>query len=80
MSFANRIHQDVTGFLFEFLMVAQAVIEKIALPTHAMLSGDELFPVLDGVLHSRFARERNDRMQMIRAISRHSRQCQMNLS
>ncbi len=47
-------------------MVAQAVIEKIALPIHAMLSGDELFPVLDGVFHSRFARERNDRMQMIR--------------
>ena len=47
-------------------MVAQAVIEKIALPIHAMLSGDELFPVLESPFHSRFARERNDRMQMIR--------------
>src|SRR6266496_570699 len=65
-SFANRIHQYVASFLLQFMMVAQAVIEEIALPIHAMLSGDELFPVLDGVFHSRFARERNDRMQMIR--------------
>ena len=48
------------------MMVAEAVIEKIALPIHAMFSSDELFPVLDGVFHSPFPRERNDRMQMIR--------------
>src|SRR5262249_53238730 len=47
-------------------MVAQAVIEKIALPIHAVFSGDELFPVLDGCCHSRFARERHDRVEMIR--------------
>ncbi len=47
-------------------MIAQAVIEEIALPIHAMISGDKLLPVFDGRLHSRFARERNNRMQMIR--------------
>jgi hypothetical protein len=47
-------------------MVAQAVIEKIALPLHAMFSGNELLPVLDGRLHSRFTREGNNRVQMIR--------------
>ena len=47
-------------------MVAQAVIEKIALPIHAMLSGNEFLPVLDGCCHPRFARERNDRVEMIR--------------
>src|SRR5882724_3173853 len=65
-SFANRIHQDVAGFLVQFVMVAQAVIAKIALPIHAMFSGDELFPVLDGCCHSRFARECHDRVEMIR--------------
>jgi hypothetical protein len=47
-------------------MVAQAVIEKIALPIHAMLSGDELLPVFERPFHSWFAPERNDRMQVIR--------------
>ena len=47
-------------------MIPQAVIEKIALPFHAMFSGNELFPVFHRRLHSRFARERNNRMQMIR--------------
>ena len=46
-------------------MVAQAVIEKIALPLLAMLSRDELLSVPDGRLHSRFARKRNNRLQMI---------------
>ena len=56
-------------------MVAQAVIEKIALPLYAMLSRDELLPVPDGRLHSRlfpdgrlhsrFARKRNNRLQTI---------------
>ncbi len=48
------------------MMVAQAVIEEIALPIHAMLSGDELFPVGNGRCDSRFTRECNDRVQMIR--------------
>ena len=47
-------------------MVAQAVVEEIALPTHAVFCGNELLPVLDDCCHSRFARERNHRMQMIR--------------
>src|SRR5438045_8627910 len=47
-------------------MVAQAVIEKIALPIDAMLSGDKLLPVHDRCCHSRFPRERDDSMQMIR--------------
>jgi hypothetical protein len=42
------------------------VIEKIALPIHAMFSSDELLPVLDGPLHSRLARERYTGVQMIR--------------
>jgi hypothetical protein len=37
-SFANRIHQDVAGFLFEFVMIAQPVVEEIALPIDAMFS------------------------------------------
>ena len=43
-SFADRIHQDVTGFLFKFVVIAQAMIEKIALPSDTMFSSDELFP------------------------------------
>src|SRR5207248_9365042 len=65
-SFPNRIHQDVAGFLCQFVMIAQAVIEKIALPIHAMFSGDELLPILDGRCHSRLTRERDDSVQMIR--------------
>jgi hypothetical protein len=63
--FANRIHQDVAGFLFEFVMVAQAMIEKIALPIHAMFSSDELLPILDGRCHSRLAWECDDCVQMV---------------
>ena len=47
-------------------MIAQAVVEKIPLPIHAILSSDKLFPVLDGGLHSRFTREADNCMQMIR--------------
>ena len=42
------------------------MIDNIALPLPAMLSRDELLPVPDGRLHSRFARERNNGVQMIR--------------
>src|SRR5947207_13062316 len=65
-SFPNRIHQDVARFLFQFVMVAQAMIEKIALPIDAMLSSNELFPVRDGSCHSWFARECHDRVKMVR--------------
>ena len=65
-SFADRIYKDVAGFLFEFVMIAQPVVEEIALPIDTMFSGDELFPIRDGYCHSRFARERHDRVQMIR--------------
>ncbi len=47
-------------------MIAQPVVEEIALPIHAMFSSDELLPILDGRCHSRFTRERNDRVHMIR--------------
>jgi len=60
-------------------MVAQAVIEKIALPIDPVFSGDELLPVFDGRLHSRFAREGNNRMQMIRHQQTQA-ECQTNLS
>ncbi len=48
------------------MMVAQAVLEKIALPIHAMFSRDEFLPIPDGRLHSRLARECNNGAQMIR--------------
>src|SRR5215467_6663685 len=63
---ANRVHANVAGFLFQLMVIAQAVIEKIALPIHTMFSSDELFPVLHDRLHSRFTRERKNGMQMIR--------------
>ena len=47
-------------------MIAQAVIEEITLPIHALFSGDILLPVLDRCLHSRFARKGEDGVQMIR--------------
>src|SRR5439155_4443197 len=62
-AFADRIHQDVTGFLVQFVMVTQAVIKKIALPIDAMFSGNEFLPVLDRCCHSWFPRERDDSMQ-----------------
>ena len=62
----SRIHQKVTGFFFQFVMIPQAVIEKIALPLHAMFSRNELLPIVDGRLHSWFTWDGNDRVQMIR--------------
>ena len=47
-------------------MIAQPMIEKIALPIHPMFSSNELFPVLDGRCHSWFTPERNNRVHMIR--------------
>jgi hypothetical protein len=64
-SFSNRIPQDVVGFLIQFVMIAQAVIEKIALPIHTMFSSDELLPILHRRFHSWFTRKRNDRVRMI---------------
>ena len=48
------------------MVIAQPVIEKIALPVHAVLSGDELLPVLHRRFHPGVTRERNNCMQMIR--------------
>src|SRR5262249_32554018 len=31
---ANRIHLDVACFLFQFVMIAQTVVKKIALPVY----------------------------------------------
>jgi hypothetical protein len=53
-------------------MVAQAVIEKIALPIHTVFSSDKLLPIPDGRLHSWFAWKRNDRVQMIRHKQAHT--------
>lgn len=47
-------------------MIAQRLVEEIALPIHAMFSSDELFPILDGRCHSRFTWKRDDCVQMIR--------------
>ncbi len=47
-------------------MVAQAMIEEIALPIHAMFSGHILLPVLNRCCHSGFVREGEDGVQMIR--------------
>jgi len=47
-------------------MIAQPVVEEIALPIHAMFSSNEFLPILDGCCHSRFTRERNNRVHMIR--------------
>ncbi len=47
-------------------MISQPVVEEIALPIHAMFSGNEFLPVFDGCRHSRFARERDNRVEMIR--------------
>src|SRR2546423_9644646 len=47
-------------------MIAQPVVEEIALPIHAMFSSDELLPILDARCQSRFTRERNNLVQMIR--------------
>ncbi len=43
---ANGIHQDVTRLLLHFVMVAQAMIEEVALPIDAMFSGHILFQFL----------------------------------
>ena len=40
--------------------------QKVALPIYAVLSGHILLPVLDLRFHSRFARKREDAVQMIR--------------
>jgi hypothetical protein len=71
-SFANRIHQNLARFLFQFVVVAQAVIKKIALPINTLISGDEPFPILNGGLHSRLAWKRNNRVQMIRHKQAHT--------
>jgi hypothetical protein len=48
------------------MMVTQAVIEKIALPFHAVFSSDKLLPVPDRCLHARVMREGNNGVQVIR--------------
>jgi hypothetical protein len=53
-------------------MVAQPVIEKIALPIHTVFSSDKLLPVPDRRLHSAFALKRNNRVQMIRHKHAHT--------
>ena len=60
-----RVHENVAGLLFQFLVVAQAVIEKIALPIHAMFYGNKLLPVLHRRFHSRLTWKGNDRVQVI---------------
>ena len=46
-------------------MVAQAMIEEVALPIHAVFSRHILLPVFNHGLHSRLAREGEDGVQMI---------------
>ncbi len=70
---ADGIHKDVTRLLVHFVMVAQAMIEEVALPIHAVFSRHILLPFFNHGLHSRLAREGEDGVQMI-GMSRHSRQ------
>ena len=63
---SHGIHQDVRSLFFEFVPVAQAMVEEIPLPLNAMFYGREFFPVSNGHCHARFARKSNDAMQMIR--------------
>src|SRR5689334_2204909 len=43
--FPYRIHQDVTRLFLQLLIVAQAMVKKIALPFHAKPAGDVFLPV-----------------------------------
>src|SRR5439155_13663540 len=47
-------------------MIAQTMVEEIALPIHAMFSSDILLPVFYHGLHSRLEWERENGVQMIR--------------
>jgi hypothetical protein len=47
-------------------MVAQAMIEEVALPIHAVFSGYIFLPVFDHRGHSRLARQGQDGVQVIR--------------
>ena len=42
------------------------MVKEIALPLHSKLDGDELLPIADRRRHARFAREREDRMKVVR--------------
>jgi len=53
-------------------MVAQTMIEEIALPIHAMFRGHKLLPVLNHRCHSRLAWKGNDGVQMVRHEQAHT--------
>ena len=65
-TFADRIHQNVAGLLFQFVIIAKPVIKEVALPGHTVFGGHELFPILHHRCHAWLAREREDGVQMIR--------------
>ena len=46
--FADGVHSDVFGFLFEFGGVAQAVVEEVVLPLDRVMGCDVVFPTGDG--------------------------------
>jgi hypothetical protein len=57
-------------------MIAQTVIKEIVAANRRRVSGNELFQVPNRCCHSGLARERHDRLQMIR--HQHAQpQCQM---
>ena len=47
-------------------MIPQSVIEKIALPIHAVFPGHKLFPISHCYGHARLARKSKNGMQMVR--------------
>jgi len=60
----HRILQDVTGLLIKLMVIAQAMIEKIALPRHPRGSCQVTFPFPDRWLQSGLARERQDSTEL----------------
>jgi hypothetical protein len=60
------IHLDVLCFGRFLMMITQAMIEKVELPLDFVIPRKVPFPITDGPPHTRFTRERNDAMQMVR--------------
>ena len=59
-TFADGIQQNVTGLLQQLIGIPQAMVEKIALPFHAMMRRHKMLPVFHRCFHSRLMRKRDD--------------------
>jgi hypothetical protein len=63
--FPNRVLEYVIGLRAFLVVIAQAMVKEVPLPSDVMASSEVPFPIRDGSLHARLTWECNDSVQMI---------------